>query len=1292
MRPTRHLLLAVLFAGLLPATVQAAWSDHQQGSPSLDFFPTRIIGATPQTGTVAQDSRGRLFVGSDALLVYDGATWSSHPLPDSYGLAALHFGPDHKLWVGAYNQVGYYSETASGTFVFTSLMAKLPKEHQRIEVTWGCGLVGPQVFFVCQSKVLRWDGAQFTVWDFPNKSRLYPVHLGNELWFTHLETGLYRLTADGPQLEFPAQDLPANPAFGLERDSGGLRLFTRDGLHYAGQPKKALCSPEVIEFLRTRPLSSVQRLPDGNYAVGTLGGLGIMSATGELLRTLTQENGLTSNAITALFLDQEKQLWISQATGGIARLDPTGATSLFKHWGQADHASVFRMVQAQDNLFATSDAGLFRLKKNPAGHSVFLPLDTIPTHVIDMVPHQDSLILGRFGGLDLFDGQNVQFLWETPSQVCWRLLLSRKNHNDIFCLLDQKIVKLSQASSHQWHREELGELSEFSNNCYLDPLDNLWLNSSKSGLWHFETSTRQLTQIHDGRKPGFATEASQVTGYGKYVYFFTTREGYVAEIGSKKTRRVADYPEVTALQCIASPAGRHLYVVFERKQPAGTTYGLGRLTLDASGLAGGWTELHVPKLQVAGVPSTLLITTEDGPDALWVGGSEGVVRIKPDELSPVHPPARPWLVASAASESPSAVGSLSAYPFFGHHLLIHAGTAEIDARPHLLFQTRLGKDEGEWSQASPRSSFEFTNLTDGTYLFEIRAVDEAGLVSEPASHTFRILPPWYRTPWAFAGFAAATAAAVLGYIRFHERRIIARNLQLESLVEKRTVELVKANAAKDEFLAGISHEIRNPMNGVIGIATVIDSSRFDPTTQQHMAQLRHCATHLSGLLEDILDYSRLQAGAVELNLQPFDLLELTEAITAITAAESTRYGIPVDIAVSPTVPRHLIGDRNRLRQILLNYVVNALKYSGRGTVCLTIWGQQTLPDQVALTFAVSDDGPGISPEEQARLFTRFERGAAAQTQRVAGTGLGLALCKTLGEKMGGRLWVESEPGQGSTFYFALSLPVAAGAPAQLNHEKIRLAPTSIMHALVVDDEEYNRITLSSFLQEVGFRVTTAATGDEALAIARQQALHAVFLDLNLPGLNGLEITRALRIMENLDPHLPIIATTAYTTAEKRRQCSEAGMNAFLSKPISLDKIHAALSAATSAQRPAASFHPPGQNQKIDPLGSLRILAQRKGVALETEVALYFTELASEERLLAAALQRREPTTASDTAHRLIGRLSFISATTEAQLARDIETNSMNEYWDQADSSATRLFSLLPGLRQRITAADSAISS
>ena len=149
MSPNRSFIPALIIAVLFPALGRAAWSDRQQGSPALEFYPNRVIGATPQTTTMVQDAHGRLYVGSDALLVFDGVTWTSHPLPDSYNLAALCFGPDQKLWAGAYNQVGYYSETAHGVFTFTSLVPKIPAEHRRIESTWGCGFVGAQLYFIC---------------------------------------------------------------------------------------------------------------------------------------------------------------------------------------------------------------------------------------------------------------------------------------------------------------------------------------------------------------------------------------------------------------------------------------------------------------------------------------------------------------------------------------------------------------------------------------------------------------------------------------------------------------------------------------------------------------------------------------------------------------------------------------------------------------------------------------------------------------------------------------------------------------------------------------------------------------------------------------------------------------------------------------------------------------------------------------------------------------------------------------------------------------------------------------
>jgi signal transduction histidine kinase/CheY-like chemotaxis protein/ligand-binding sensor domain-containing protein len=1270
----------------LPATeARAGWTDKFQGTPVLEFFPSQQIGASEMTWSPVQDSRGRLFVGGNSLLVFDGAEWKSYPLPDAYALRALALGPDGRLWAGAYKQLGYYRETSDGRFEFTSLLPHLTDDQRDFNDVWGCGMVDDQVFFVCQSTVLRWDGKKFTEWNFPTAARLYPVRCGGELWFTHSETGLYRLTRDGPHLEFNLEQLPARAAFGLERTMSGLLHISRAGMYYLSEPQKQVASAEVVDFLRTNPICSACRLPDGNFAIGTFGGLLFVSPDGRLLRRFSQDDGLPTNAIAVLFLDQEKRLWVTSSAGGITRLDPSAAVTIFRQWQQADHASVTRLLDHRGIVLAATDGALYQLQTSPESRSSrFEPVPHTPSVIFDTVSHQGGLLLARFDEVEFYDGASSH---PVLNGGLGRLRPSKLHSGMFYGLHDRTVIRISQNASGGLESQSIGQLQDDAGDFYVDTRDNLWLDSGRAGVWYFDTASRQLTNVHPGEKTGIPTELSQVSGHGHRVYFFATREAWVANDLTRESHRVATFPDVTALQCIASPGGRWLYVVFKRKRDAGTNvYGLGRFSLDAEGEPGAWQELRVPRLEAAGTPSCLLVTNEDGPDALWVGGSEGVLRIKPDELPRVAPPAAPWLHIYNTTGPADMRSRLPSYPFGRHHLLIQAGTPEIDQRKDLWFQSRFGAN-AEWSAPSPRNVFEFTNLTDSDYHFEVRVVNAAGLTSAPFAYAFRILPPWYRTNWAFGGYAAALALGVFGLIRFRERVIRERNRQLEALVTDRTAELVKANAAKDEFLAGISHEIRNPMNGVVGLASTFDTSRLDDLGRQRVEYLRHCATHLSGLLEDILDFSRLQAGAVTLNPQPFDLPEMMRSIAAITSAESTKAGIPVEIAVSPAVPARLVGDVARIRQILLNYVINALKYSGRGTVCITVWCRRHEQGKHEITFAVSDDGPGIAAEEQARLFTRFERGAAARQGRVSGTGLGLAMCKTLAEKMGGRLWVESEVGRGSTFYFSVTLPaeppsrsIAAG-PEEAGRPPAVPAGTLALHALVVDDEDYNRLALSAFLEQAGFQVATARDAETALAAARSQPFHAVFLDLSLPGESGLEIARQIRALPGVSPAMPIIATTAYTTKEKRNQCLSAGMNAFLTKPVSLEKIRAALMAATAAFSASAPLHPPGDpDTATDPLATLRLLASRKGVPLSAELDLYFTELESEARLLADALQARDSATTAQAAHKLTGRLAYVNSDTT--LTRELEAAATNESWDEADFASRRLVQQLISLREQ----------
>lgn len=390
-------------------------------------------------------------------------------------------------------------------------------------------------------------------------------------------------------------------------------------------------------------------------------------------------------------------------------------------------------------------------------------------------------------------------------------------------------------------------------------------------------------------------------------------------------------------------------------------------------------------------------------------------------------------------------------------------------------------------------------------------------------------------------------------------RLRQRTLELEELTSVRTAELVKANAAKDEFLAGISHEIRNPINGIIGLATALEQPQA-PSGVNHdrVRQLRMCATHLAGLLEDILDFSRTQAGAVTINSQVLDVHDLVESVVAITSAESARTGLPVEVRIARAVPARVVGDPARIRQIILNFVINALRYAGRGRVIIAVTAKPVDSEISEVIFAVEDEGPGISVEDQQRLFTRFERGAAAKATNVAGIGLGLAICRLLAEKMGGRLWVESELGRGSRFVFAVPLAVEQASETVPLEESVK-----VQRALVVEDEEYNRIALEGILEPLGYVTDGFERGRDGLAAASKRRYDVVFLDLALGDTTGIEVARELRSRLKYDG--PIIATTAYSTQEKRAQCVDVGMDAFLSKPLSLGKVRRALAIVDGPQ-------------------------------------------------------------------------------------------------------------------------------
>ena len=372
-------------------------------------------------------------------------------------------------------------------------------------------------------------------------------------------------------------------------------------------------------------------------------------------------------------------------------------------------------------------------------------------------------------------------------------------------------------------------------------------------------------------------------------------------------------------------------------------------------------------------------------------------------------------------------------------------------------------------------------------------------------------------------------------------------LAMSSALKHEAARAEQASRAKSEFLATMSHEIRTPLNGVIGMSELLLAEPLQSSAHRYASSLRDSGEVLMGLVDDVLDFSKIEAGKLSVERRPFELHTAIDGVIDLLLPQMDSTRIVFDDRRSAQLPEQVMGDSVRLRQVLLNLLSNAFKFTEQGRVCLLV---EALPAG-RVRFEVDDTGIGVSEEQAAQLFEPFTQGDASTARRFGGTGLGLSISRRLVELMGGRLGLKQRPGKGACFWFELPLPRAAA----LKRPAFTSAPLPLSrgeHVLVVDDNHINREVAHSMLSGLGYTVTTVDSGEAALAwYARQRDTVLVLLDLRMPGLDGFAVARRWRAMEHSDRRAPslIVAMTANVAAGERARCLSAGMNDFLSKPI-----------------------------------------------------------------------------------------------------------------------------------------------
>lgn len=1144
---------------LLLCQITYAWEQHPEaGSLTYTAYTSENHGGGAISCDIQEDPYGNLYIANEAgLLKFDGEHWSQMPATGqaSY-ISSIAIDTKDRIWISGLKSIGYYSTDSRGNYTFNDLtdsISVLPQSSD-FGVFWKLYAHDQYIYLITSKHVLRWDGASWRTWDFQEQRRILPSWIDDKLYIYARGTGLFYLNGD--EFETVIQETPqieSGIISIIDMTENGLLCASRDnGLFYIkdGEIEQLPINFENPKVIVTRKLSN------GTIAIGTEDkGVLIMNQSGQFVSHINHN----SSFIYHIEESHDGTIWVT-SMDAILQIPDITLTSYSD--------SAHDIVRHQQDLYYTNISELKIIDSQAAGA---LPtsrtLKQKVSAVWDLHSTGTDLLYGDSHSFGVIPSNGNDLLVTHLRQVMY-LYPSWKDTTIIYSNDTPNISRWKNDSSGWKYLDSLPGFETGALSCIELPNSKLLISEENSPLSIADWSSPE-TIISLGRAHGLPD---------KFIWAQCLRIDECVIVISDKGLFHYDNDTETFHHdpALGNDLGTDAYGL--ESCPAAGNDGwilrlpsveqnhnqVGHLSV-AENHRFAWTPLQLPSLHLAGKVEALLHEKTDSSEILWVGGSKDLLRYDLSNM-PDHPAPATRLTAIREQESKQTYynGAGSSpdnleweYPQKTLRIEYATLPAPIIVQ---CYQTRLMGFNESWAEPSKLTFRDFTNLSHGDYTFEARTVDEFGRIGESASLRFTILPPWQSTVYAkvFYGAAASFALFIVGRLRSRKLRI--RNEQLNALIHERTVELeqqklqlIKANRAKQNFLASMSHEIRNPLNGILGITRILkEKEQQQGQSSEQITHLHTCSTHLHQLLGQTLDYSSLDAGMLRTRTESFDPLTVLDEVIQIQNDMAQTKGIKLTLK-KPALTFRWKGDPVFLRQILINLVSNGIKYTPTGSVSLNL-NYQKVEDHIQACFEVLDTGPGIPTDKQAFIFEEFTRLPDSEASQIPGTGLGLAISSQMAQLMGGRLELDGDTPNGARFLLYLEFGVDLYAPRKKRAE----APDNQQmlegkRVLIADDMDFNRYVSTVVLRSMGAEIDQAENGLVALDMLRSVTYDIAILDINMPKMSGPEAVEVF-LQDHNGPSPTFIALSAYTTPQTEEKCIAAGFNHFIEKPLEPEKL------------------------------------------------------------------------------------------------------------------------------------------